>query len=233
MHQRAPVDFHLRCHRSLGVLLLIALLGERADAQPPPLGELLVQARALTADPEHGKILYLKHCTACHGHLAWGDGPRQIPALAGQHEGYLLQQLARFAVRERDSLSMQETIHPADVNRPQAFRDLAAFLSRAPRSPRSDHGDGGALAAGKRTYTRECIACHDQSGEGADEAPIPAIGGQHYYYVLYRLQSFPALHRDRLEPEVLRLVAVLSIEERQGLADYTSRLTALTAAGGP
>jgi hypothetical protein len=32
-------------------------------------------------------------------------------------------------------------------------------------------------------------------------------------------------------PEVLRLVAALSPDEQQGLADYTSRLTALTAAG--
>ena len=126
---------------------------------------------------------------------------------------------------------MQEGIHPADVNRPQAFRDLAAHLSQAPRSPRSDHGDGRALGAGERTYLRGCIACHDQSAEGNDGAPIPAIGGQHYYYVLHRLKSFAALHEVRVEPDLLRLVAARSLEQQQGLADYTSRLTALTAAG--
>ena len=223
-------------HRPIAVLLLVALLGARADAQPPRATELLAEARGLTPDPEHGKILYLKHCTGCHGRHAWGDGPKQIPALAGQREGYVLQQLARFAARVRDSLSMQETLHPADVNRPQAFRDLAAYLSGTARNPRSDHGDGRALAAGQRTYTRECVACHDRSaddrsGEGTDEVPIPVIGGQHYYYVLYRLRSFPALHRNQIEPEALRTVATLSTEDQQGLADYTSRLTTLTAGG--
>ncbi|TLZ23701.1 MAG: c-type cytochrome [Gammaproteobacteria bacterium] len=222
-------DLHVSC-RSIGILLLIALSAECAHAQTARTPELLAQARALAADAEHGKILYLKHCTGCHGHQAWGDGPKQIPALAGQREFYVLRQLARFAARERDSSLMQESIHPADVNRPQAFRDLAAYLAQASRSPRSDHGDGRALGVGERTY-RGCIACHDQSAEGSDGAPIPAIGGQHYYYVLHRLQSFPTLHEGRVETDVLRLVAALSPDEQQGLADYTSRLTALTAAG--
>lgn len=218
-------------YRSIGILLLIALFAEYAHAQTLRAPELLTQARALAADAEHGKILYLKHCTGCHGHHAWGDGPKQIPALAGQREFYVLRQLARFAARERDSSLMQESIHPADVNRPQAFRDLAAYLSQASRSPRSDHGDGRALGGGERTYRRGCIARHDQSAEGGDGAPIPAIGGQHYYYVLHRLQSFAPLHEGRVESDVLGLVAALSPDEQQGLADYTSRLTALTAAG--
>lgn len=215
----------------IGVLPWMALAADSAQAQTSRVPELLAQARTLPPDPEHGEILYLKHCTGCHGRHAWGNGPKQIPALAGQHEAYLLDQLARFASHERDSSLMQESIHPADVNRPQAFRDLAAYLARAPRNPRSDHGDGRGLARGERAYVRWCVGCHGQSGEGKDGSSTPVIGGQHYYYVLYRLQSFAALHRGQVDPDVPSPVAAPPPEEQQGLADYTSRLTALTRAG--
>ena len=183
------------------------------------------------ADPEHGKILYLKRRTGCHGRHAWGDGPKEIPALAGQHELYLLQQLARFAARVRDSSLMRESIHPAVVDRPQALRDLAAYLSAAPRSPSSGHGGGRARGVGERIYLQRCIACHGQSGQGNEPSAVPAIGGQHYYYVVHRLQGFADSHPGESESDVLSAAAGLSAEDRAGLADYISRLPALAAAG--
>jgi len=228
--RKTSAGFHVSCYKTIGLLLVLALVSDGAHAQNLRVPELPGQARTLAADPEHGRILYLKRCTGCHGRRAWGDGPKQIPALAGQREFYLLQQLARFAARERNSSLMQESIHPADVDRPQAFRDLAAYLGRASRNPQSDHGDGRALLTGERTYRRECSACHGQSGQGNDPGAVPAIGGQQYYYVVHRLQGFADLHRAAVASEVLSLAAGLSAEEQEGLADYISRLTSLITA---
>ena len=74
-----------------GTLLLawLAATAGTAAAAPP--------AQDGSPDPQHGEVLYLRHCVPCHGARAWGDGPREIPALAGQRETYLIEQLTRFA----------------------------------------------------------------------------------------------------------------------------------------
>ena len=210
--------------------------GATAVAGDPGM-DLLSQALAVTPDPEHGKILYLKHCTKCHGPHAWGDGPREIPTLAGQRQRYLIEQLARFATGARKGSvlhgpAMHDTLQPADVNRPQALGDLAAFLSRAGRNPQADHAEGQALAVGKRTYTKACSACHGSDGAGSDSGTIPAIGGQHYRYVLTQLREFALGLRDH--PLGTDDVASgLSADEQQALSDYVSRLGYLSSANTP
>ena len=60
-----------------------------AFAAPPALNELVGKAMNAAPDAQHGRILYLKHCTGCHGRGAWGNGPKEVPTLAGQRELYL------------------------------------------------------------------------------------------------------------------------------------------------
>jgi cytochrome c553 len=216
--------------RYASIGLLVALLSfDRVYAQTSPVMELLAQAKALTPDAAHGRILYLKHCTGCHGKHAWGDGPKAIPALAGQREFYLIEQLAQFTTHERNNALMSESTHPADVNRPQAFRDVAAYLAQAMRNPRADHEEGSPTSAGAKIYARGCAVCHGKSGAGSDSEPIPAIGGQHYEYLLLQLQNFAAGHRDRVDLPAVNFAAGLSPKEQQNVADYISRLTAMVA----
>ena len=174
-------------------------------------------------DPQHGRYLYLRHCAACHGRQAWGDGPREIPALAGQRETYLSEQLRRFAAGERagsamHGAAMRDTLKSTDVNRPPAIRDLAVYLARAGQVAEADRGDGRALAAGRSTYLGLCAGCHGQDGAGPDGGSVPRIGGQHFSYVLSRLREFTATHRGQVQPPAL------SAQEQQALADFISRL---------
>jgi cytochrome c553 len=213
------------------MLLALVLASAAATAASDPGSELASKALAVTPDPEHGKILYLKHCKGCHSPRAWGDGPREIPALAGQRESYLIEQLARFATGARKGSEMHgpamyESLQPADVNRPQAMRDLAAYLSRAGRDPHPEHSEGQALALGKRTYTSGCAACHGSDGGGSEIGSIPAIGGQHYRYLLTQLSGFVS----GLRGHPLGAGAVLSNAEQQAVADYVSRLEYLSSA---
>ncbi len=212
------------------MLLAIALASQAATAASDPGSELASKALAVTPDPQHGKILYLKHCTGCHSPHAWGDGPRDIPALAGQRERYLIEQLARFATGARQGSAMHgpamyESLQPADVNRPQAMGDLAAYLSRAGRNPQPEHSEGQALALGKRTYSSGCAACHGNDGAGSDTGSIPAIGGQHYRYLLAQLGGFAS----GLRGHSLGAGTVLSNAEQQAVADYVSRLGYLSS----
>jgi cytochrome c553 len=206
---------------TLGVLL-IAL----AQAAPPtaPPADTSTAAVPVAADLQHGEVLYRRHCAACHGARASGDGPREIPALAGQREAYLIEQLTRFASDARPGSAMhgpamRDTLKAADLNRPVAIRDLAAYLARTAASPQAEQGPGRSLAAGRSAYLRACVGCHGENGAGSDWS-APRIGGQHFRYLRSRLREFGAAHRGLVEP------AALSAEEQQALADYISRLPA-------
>ncbi len=193
---------------------------------PPPL-------HTVTPDLRHGEVLYLQHCTECHGRHAWGDGPRAIPALAGQRKAYLTAQLASFVASERDSESMHETMRRPDVNWPESVRDVAAYLTQARRSPHPEYGEGRSVVAGQRLYQTRCVECHGPSGEGRSEQSIPAIGGQHYRYLLEQLTNFSEGHRRDTNHSAIHAAASLTQTERQQVADFLSRLPYLTADSNP
>lgn len=195
-----------------------------ALAAPPALNELVGKAMSATPDVRHGRILYLKQCARCHGRNAWGNGPKEVPALAGQRELYLVEQLAQFATLERNGSAMHRATSAADVNHPQAIRDLAAHLTKAPANPGPDHGDGTGSAAGERLFQRGCATCHGEAAQGSPDEPIPALAGQHYPYLLLQLKNFAAGHRGQVEPPVIDFTAGLSSDDQNGIADYLSRL---------
>ena len=225
-------------HQSAEVILVLLFAPGVLGAESGAAAELLTRAAAARADPAHGKILYLKHCVPCHGPHGWGDGPRDIPAIAGQHESYILEQLASFATGERAGSAthgpaMHDTLQPADVDRPQALRDLASYLSRAGWNPRPDYGEPRRGDVGKRAYATECIRCHGADGAASDNQSIPRIAGQHYRYVLAQLQDFAVRHHLQVDTAVSEFAAKLSIADQDALADYISRLAPPSPSGTP
>jgi cytochrome c553 len=205
--------------------LYFALCGlMTAAASSPPAA--IDRVMAAVPDTEHGKILYLKHCSACHGPHGWGDGPRAIPALAGQLEGYLIEQLTDFATEKRAGDSMHEVMRHADLNWAQAVRDLSAYLSRAPRSRASEFGEDADRNSGKALYLQACSMCHGIDGAG-QEGGTPAIGGQQYRYLLARIRSFSSTHREQVQSPLVGRDA--SEKQLQNIANFVSRLGALVA----
>lgn len=171
-------------------------------------------------------VLFLKRCAACHGRHAWGDGLREIPILAGQQESYLVEQLERFANGQRPGsethgAAMRESLQPPDVNRIQAIRDLTRYLAQATRNPDPEHGGGKTLLLGKGSYEKACLSCHGAEGAGSEAQRIPAIGGQHFSYVASRLRDFASARAPH------PVTSELTVEERQAIADYASRLSYL------
>jgi cytochrome c553 len=145
----------------------------------------------------------------------------------------VIKQLALFVTGTRKESKMHESfmhdaLQPADVDRAQAFRDLATYLAQLPRNPQPEQSDGAALALGERDYRRGCARCHGSDGAGSEHDGIPAIGGQGYSYLLARLRSFSS---GRLtHPPLADSPAALSAEEQSAVADYLSRLNYLAAA---
>ncbi len=216
--------------QQLTVSLMLMALAPGASAVTS--ANLLRQAMAATADASHGRILYLKHCAGCHRPHPWGDGPRGIPALAGQRENYLLEQLARFVTGERagsptHGSAMHDTLQPPDVSRPQALADLAAYLAGAARNPEPEHAEHAPAARAGRLYAQACSACHGSDGAGNERAVVPAIGGQHYSYLLAQLDAVGAGRR--AHPPLAVKGTVLEAAQQQELANYASRLTWLTS----
>jgi cytochrome c553 len=212
-----------------------ALLALASAAATPSATQLAQQAEAVSADAAHGRILYLRHCQSCHGPHAWGDAPREIPALAGQRSRYLVAQLARFATGERagstmHGSAMHEALQPADVYRPQAIADLAAYLAQAARNPSPAHAEDRTPASAGAIFRSACSSCHGVDGAGRKAEQVPAIGGQHYDYLLSRLQMFGGAGG---HPWGLEQTAHATPAQQQALADYISRLAYLSSGASP
>jgi cytochrome c553 len=215
------------------LLLLAAAAPNVCQAQSVATLKMLQKALVLTPDLQNGEHLYLQYCAPCHQRTGWGNGPREVPALAGQQESYLLEQLLRFANLERKKSEMHAVVTKPQIESPQSLRDVSAYIANRPRNPGPDHGDGTQLLAGERIYAQSCAICHEKSGAGNRDDLIPAIGGQQYGYLLVRLGHFAqehgAVERGSAEPAIVNLLAGLSPAELKAVADYTSRLTALRA----
>jgi cytochrome c553 len=112
-------------HREVIVKQLVDIReGRRSNPIMAPFAEALLDAQELAdvaayietlptpangtqrGTQEHlaeGRRLYERDCRACHGAQGEGDGGRFVPAIAGQHERYLLRQIRAIAAGRRQN----------------------------------------------------------------------------------------------------------------------------------
>ena len=131
-------------------------------------------------------------CVACHSVDGNSVNP-EWPKLAGQHEGYLIQQLLYFSNGERDNAIMKGiAANLTDQDR----EDLAAYFA----SQKVAYGtaDPDLVELGERIYrggnsesgVAPCMGCHGPKGAGNPPANYPALRGQHAKYVENQLHGF-------------------------------------------
>jgi len=218
---------------AVGITLLAVAASVACEAQSTTTLSLLQKAMALTPDPQSGGHLYIQYCSTCHHRSGWGSGPREVPTLAGQQDLYLLEQLIQFATLDRKKAEMHEVVTKPELDNAQALRDVSSYIATRPHNPDPARGDGTQLSVGEHVYVQSCAICHGKNGEGNRDDLIPAIGGQQYGYLIVRLRTFAREHGSQehssLEPAVVNLLARLSPNEIEAVADYTSRLPALRA----
>jgi cytochrome c553 len=207
--------------RGLGLALVAMPLVTQAG---PHTETLFNEAMEAVPQLENGAKLYQGHCMECHGGNAFGDVERSIPSLASQIEPYLIKQLVDFAELDRDVPEMHRLMARPELGTPQAWRDVAAYLENLPPNPRPQFGRGRDVEYGARSYKAYCTACHGEAGEGLHEAPVPALRGQHYSYLLLQLQNFDRERRRNAAGPLVEHMVGLSRRMMEAIADYLSRL---------
>ena len=146
-----------------------------------------------------GKRVYMtKSCLACHGR--GGAKPIQTyPAIAGQNEKYLIEQLELIKSGERTGSVDPATGHPfvqgmADIMHlidEDDIKNVSAWLAEQPPAapevldpaPTEDE-----LAAGAKAYKRlGCRSCHGKEGEKATNKAYPIIAGLDRDYLIRQM----------------------------------------------
>jgi cytochrome c553 len=186
--------------------------------------ELTRAALDLDAQPKNGAAVFRQNCSRCHGQAAQGNPARGIPALAGQRFAYLVRQLADFAERDRDSVSMHKTLSEPKLNNPQTWADVAAFLNNAPATSGAQNGDGANVSLGEAIFHEQCASCHRDDARGDDDGFVPSLRNQHYSYLLKQLEQFINGHRRNVDPDLERFFASFDVDEKRAVSDYLSRL---------
>ncbi len=166
-------------------------------------------------------------CAACHG----VDGNALVamyPNLAGQHEKYLVKQLADFKAgpegrNDPVMAGMVAALSETDM------QDLAAYFASQKVNAKAD----AANATGKKLYqggnaTRgitACIACHGTTGKGSALAGFPTVGSQNVDYLKSQLAKFRdgTRHND-MNSMMANIAAKLTDKDIAAVAEYMSSL---------
>lgn len=209
-----------RVSTALAVLALSALSSAGASDDNP----------LVKGDPEAGAELSLT-CIACHGEQGNSEQP-MWPNIAGQHAGYLFQQLLDYQVgEERSDPQMAGMV--AGLSE-QDMLDLAAFYSGLPHKVTGAADDAQELVErGRVIYmggipdkgVAACIACHGPGGQGNPAADYPVVGGQWSAYLRDQLRQYRSGERSNDADAVMRSLAEnMSDEEIDAVAEYMAGL---------
>jgi len=189
-------------------------------------------------------------CAGCHGE----DGNSMIgtfPKLAGQHEGYLVQQLVAFKDGSRNAPMMAPLAMGLDKN---DIEDIAAYFASKKISKNlapvifSDDDDEdepemtdeqkaaelkGLMALGADLYRNgnlktdvsACIACHGPVGEGNKPAAFPSVRGQHADYLIKALTDFKKGSRSNTSDNMMHMISKkMEDNEIKALSYYISTM---------
>jgi cytochrome c553 len=209
--------------RSLLCALALLPIGIAA-ASPTRVDEQVRAALQLQPNVKRGAGLYSVHCVGCHRREALGDPTNVVPALAGQRQAYLVMQLADFSELERRSENMHKTVSRNAVANPQAWADLAGYLSALPPARLPQTGDGGGVELGEAIFQEQCASCHEEDARGDDDGFIPSLRAQHYSYLVRAMRGIGTSHRLNIDADLARFLDSLDTEEMTAVADYLSRL---------
>lgn len=179
-------------------------------------------------DPAAGEGV-AQTCAGCHGND--GNSPQaEWPNIAGQHAGYVFEQLQAFKAGEgRSNPQMAGAV--AELSE-QDMRDVAAFFSEQPIKVMGAN-DEERVERGREIYlggipdkgVAGCVACHGPRGRGNPAADYPAVGGQWGEYLVSQLEAFRSGERTSDENSAMRALAEeMSDEEIRAVSEYMAGL---------
>jgi cytochrome c553 len=204
----------------IAVLVALAIIAASTAAG---LANEFRAARLLHPNIEHGRTLY-STCITCHGADGRGRAKDGIPAIAGQHYRYALEQLTDFREAERIDLRMNAMAASHALKKLQSLADVAAYVADLEPRPTDDKGPGQMLTAGQNLYGRACSHCHGDAAQGDGKLGYPRLAGQHYSYLLRQMEIMRVGDRPNVTWEHMKLLESVTPEELSGVAGYLARL---------
>jgi cytochrome c553 len=154
-------------------------------------------------------------CVTCHGPAGVSVNP-EWPNLAGQHAGYLANQLIAF----RDGVRKNPVMTPFVMNlNDAAIAELAAFYAARPLAIAAN-GDSALVARGE-SLSAYCKACHGMQGIPAT-SEWPILAGQHATYLQKQMAMFKS--GERANALMSAALSGLGDPEFAALAAYYSQL---------
>ncbi len=174
-------------------------------------------------DYEHGRAVY-ETCAACHQADGAGAAGGDIPNIAGQHFAVVINQLVNFRDTRRLDLRMNAFAASHRLEGPQELADVAAYISNLAPQQTDSRGDGQFTGVGASAYRRACESCHGAGAEGNDRLLHPRLAGQHYGYLVKRMDMMIRGPRFNMSLDHSELLNSLTDEEIIGVADFLARL---------
>jgi len=165
----------------------------------PHSPKIVANAIKVTGDAAAGKKR-AEDCAGCHG--AEGNSPNDTwPNLAGQSAAYLARILGAYKSGDQKNEIMSplaSDLSPADV------QNLAAYFASVPCKPTPPAVKPVGNGAAGKVLAENCIACHGESGLGANPA-WPKLAAQKPGYLVNVLKAFKAgLRKDPMMAGVAR-----------------------------
>jgi cbb3-type cytochrome c oxidase subunit III len=183
------------------------------------LGDDKARQAAIEAGEE--RALFCKYCHGSDGNSLKPD----VPNLAGQNARYLLEQIEKFATRQRDDFVMSPLT--AELS-PEDKVNLAIFYYSKP--VKTQPIDEKQAAKGKALFQAVCSSCHNLDGHGNQK--LARLAGQQVVYVTNVLKTFRNNANDPIaRDEASRKSAImegvaknLSDEQIESVAAYVAQL---------
>jgi cytochrome c553 len=155
-------------------------------------------------------------CSACHGQAGVSSNP-EWPNLAGQKEGYLVDQITAFRDGTRENAQMApmvKSLSDADI------KALAAWYSAQPAGTAAN-GDKALVASGHNRASY-CVSCHGMRGITANNE-WPNLAGQQALYLENQLHAFR--RGERSSGLMQNILDTIPEQDFKALAAYFSQLT--------
>ena len=204
-------------------IILMCLLGLSRPGAASDVDEIL-RAYDMKPNISNGEKVYAK-CVRCHHDKGWGKEDGSVPVIGGQYAKVLIMQLANIrSLPKEDNPDMYLQADPDLMGGAQAIADVSAYIASMAGDANTSKGRGDQLDLGKSLYEAKCRQCHGDQAQGDVLEFVPKLKGQHYAYLLRRIQLIGSGNKKNSKPIMVLRMKSLSVKEMEAVADYMSRM---------
>jgi cytochrome c553 len=204
------------------VLTLACPLLQAQGPQPGP-ADLEAHLAAIQRDPRQYDAAWklgrkvAAVCANCHGEGGNSIKPN-VPNLAGQNPGYLLEQMRQFSDGRRRYEFMEGMIKA--MNEDEKIGMVLFYASQQVVPKTAERRE--LAARGQQIYVSNCFLCHGNDGHG--QATIARIAGQQPGYLAARLARYRAPEGARANAQMAQRARMLDPSDIEAVVTYVSTM---------